>query len=115
IWVNAALPHSSVEKKALEKLLYRDGKQGVHDRIRNEIIRQRHIARDDERALLKADKFVKLLTLTSKWHRPKFPIKGQDLIEAGRDQGPGVGDELKLLEQKWIDSGFSLEKSELLE
>jgi len=114
-WVNAELPHSSVDKKALEKLLYRDGKQGCYDRIRNEIVRQRHIARDDERALLKADKFVKLLVLTSNWCRPKFPVKGQDLIEAGREGGPQMGDELKLLEQKWVDSGFSLKKSDLLE
>ena len=113
-WVNAQLPHSEADNTALEKLLYRYGAQGVFDRIRNEIVRQRHIARDDERALLKADKFVKLLALASKWERPKFPVRGKDLIESGGERGPQMGEQLKMLEQKWVESGFSLKKSELL-
>ena len=113
-WVKAELPNSSADIKTLGKILYRDGKQAVYDRLRNEIVRQRHIARDDDRALLKADKFVKLLAQASNWHRPEFPVKGHDLIKVGTDEGPKMGDELRYLEQQWIDSGFTLTKTQLL-
>jgi poly(A) polymerase/tRNA nucleotidyltransferase (CCA-adding enzyme) len=42
----------------------------------------------------------------------KFPVKAADLIETF--QGPALGKRLAKLEQLWIDSGFALKKSELL-
>ncbi|ODT83053.1 MAG: hypothetical protein ABS76_05525 [Pelagibacterium sp. SCN 64-44] len=45
---------------------------------------------------------------------PPFPINGTDLAETGMAQGPALGQELRRLEQLWIDSGFALGKPELL-
>ena len=41
-----------------------------------------------------------------------FPIKAADLI--ADFQGPILGKKLQELEQIWIDSNFTMEKSELL-
>ncbi|MCP4073174.1 MAG: CCA tRNA nucleotidyltransferase [Hyphomicrobiales bacterium] len=113
-WAKAELPNSAISKVELEQILYRDGRQAIHDRIRNEIVRQRHIARDNDEALIKAEKFANLLDLTLNWQRPVFPLKGRDLRKAGVDGGPQMGEELKRLEQEWVGSGFLMSRKELL-
>lgn len=45
---------------------------------------------------------------------PTFPIKGQDLVDAGLKPGPALGRKLHTLERDWIDSGFQLNRDELL-
>ncbi len=113
-WAKAELPNSAISKVELEQILYRDGRQAIHDRIRNEIVRQRHIARDNDEALIKAEKFANLLDLTLNWQRPVFPLKGRDLRKAGVDGGPQMGEELKRLEDEWVGSGFLMSRKELL-
>lgn len=44
---------------------------------------------------------------------PIFPLRGRDIINRGVTGG-NVGKTLTLLEQRWIDSGFSLTRDELL-
>ena len=48
------------------------------------------------------------------WSPPKFPISGADLLSHGVDNGPALGQMLKALEQKWVDSSFTLTRKELL-
>ena len=48
------------------------------------------------------------------WDPPKFPISGADLLLNGVHNGPALGQMLKALEQKWVDSSFTLTKKELL-
>nr|WP_248306183.1 CCA tRNA nucleotidyltransferase [Devosia oryzisoli] len=43
-----------------------------------------------------------------------LPVKGQDLIELGMQQGPALGATLKRLETAWVDSAFTLERKDLL-
>lgn len=45
---------------------------------------------------------------------PTFPIKGKDLVDAGLNPGPALGRKLHTLERDWIDSGFHLNRDELL-
>lgn len=45
---------------------------------------------------------------------PPFPIKGNDLMEAGLKPGPALGRKLHRLERDWIESGFRLNRRELL-
>ena len=47
-------------------------------------------------------------------HVPPFPIKGKDLVKAGLEPGPALGRRLHRLERDWIDSGFQLNRDELL-
>lgn len=51
------------------------------------------------------------------WERmtvPSFPVKGQDLIDAGYAQGPKLGQALHQVEEEWVAGGFVLEREELL-
>ena len=49
-----------------------------------------------------------------RWHPPKLPISGTDLLSHGVDNGPALGQMLKEAESLWIRSDFTLKKSALL-
>ncbi|MGB5868813.1 MAG: CCA tRNA nucleotidyltransferase [Albidovulum sp.] len=44
--------------------------------------------------------------------KARFPVQAADL--AGRFSGPALGEKLRVLEAKWIESGFQLTRAELL-
>jgi len=48
------------------------------------------------------------------WEIPKFPINGQDLNECGVPKGKKMGICMNQLKEVWIDSDFSLDRSNLL-
>jgi hypothetical protein len=41
-------------------------------------------------------------------------VTGKDLVSAGLEPGPEVGERLKALEERWVESGFALGRGELL-
>lgn len=45
---------------------------------------------------------------------PVFPVKGQDLLDAGFQQGKEMGLALKAMKDRWTDSNYTLTKEELL-
>lgn len=48
-----------------------------------------------------------LLDIARYWQAPVFPVKAEQLIEAGIQRGPALGKRLKDLEKDWIKSDFS--------
>lgn len=48
------------------------------------------------------------------WEAPVFPLRGQDLIDAGMKPGPAVGHLLDVLKSQWADEGFRPTKADLL-
>jgi len=54
------------------------------------------------------------LALRERWQAPTFPLGGRDLIALGATKGPVLGAVLSRLEQEWIDTGFSLDREQLL-
>ncbi len=54
------------------------------------------------------------LAAAEAWERPELPVTGQDLVDAGIEKGPAVGEALRELEQKWIDSDFTADRRTLL-
>ena len=76
-----------------------------------------------------ADKFLLLLSKNKEalpdWYAiwksienmpiPVFPLKGKDLIASGTVSQQEIGKKLKALENLWINSGFSLDKKQLLQ
>lgn len=50
-----------------------------------------------------------------RWEGRLFPVSAHDLMAQGQEAGPELGAALKNLENKWLDSDFSLSKEELLE
>jgi tRNA nucleotidyltransferase/poly(A) polymerase len=48
------------------------------------------------------------------WTPPEFPVNGSDLLAAGVPSGPAMGRQLAQLRDAWEQSGFELDKAELL-
>jgi len=48
------------------------------------------------------------------WTVPTLPVRGADLLAAGLVPGPALGRRLAEIEQRWIDSGFTLDRAALL-
>lgn len=64
--------------------------------------------------LEKAANYARLHEQASTWVKPDFPVSGNDLIEAGMKPGKDLGTVLQRLEKKWVSSGFSLTRENLL-
>jgi len=45
---------------------------------------------------------------------PAFPLSGKDLLALGFSAGPKLGQALNRLEKQWIESGFALDRDQLL-
>jgi tRNA nucleotidyltransferase/poly(A) polymerase len=52
--------------------------------------------------------------LPERWQAPTFPLGGHDVMALGASKGPDLGQVLKRLEQEWIETGFSLDRDQLL-
>ena len=113
-WAKSGVPNEETSEADLAKLLYRGTQHGICDRLRCEVVRQRHIAVEQDGALEKAAKFNQLLNFAERWTRPSFILKGRDLEAAGMEAGPEMGQALQRLEELWVDSDFAMNKSQLL-
>lgn len=114
-WANAPAPVSTWTEGAFEKMLYRGEVRGFVYRLRLALASARGRAVEDDKALIEAGGFSRLLAFAEKWEKPVLPVKGADLTALGVTQGPKVGDTLRALETAWIDSGFTLDRDALLE
>lgn len=56
----------------------------------------------------------RLLRLPQTAPVPKFPLSGQDVLDAGLAPGPQVGEVLRELEENWIAEGFVSDREALL-
>lgn len=91
----------------LEKALYRTGKEAWLDAARL-------AAADAAEDGVVSPAWRKAITHAESWERPLFPVTGADLIAKGFKPGPELGEALKRLEERWIDSGFAESKDALL-
>lgn len=48
------------------------------------------------------------------WERPRLPISGGELIAAGMEPGPAVARRLRDIEERWVESEFTLSRAALL-
>ncbi|MAL77546.1 MAG: polynucleotide adenylyltransferase [Sneathiella sp.] len=48
------------------------------------------------------------------WVKPQFPLSGHDLRAHGMSEGAEIGRQLREMEERWIASGFTLSRTELL-
>jgi poly(A) polymerase/tRNA nucleotidyltransferase (CCA-adding enzyme) len=79
------------------------------DRLRHGLAREADAGHGEAAKKLRA-----LLLFARGWQRPIFPVTGKDLVRAGLEPGPEVGETLKALEERWVASGFTLGRDELL-
>lgn len=99
---------------ALSRLLYIGNPQGLADRLRLDLAAARSRAENHTQDLVKAGGFSRLLAFADRWTRPAFPLRGADVIPLGATPGPQMGALLAQLELEWIESGFLLDREELL-
>jgi poly(A) polymerase len=52
-----------------------------------------------------------LLEMMQSWQRPRFPLSGRDVMDAGVAEGPEVGRVLAQVEDWWIGGDFSADES----
>jgi poly(A) polymerase len=54
-----------------------------------------------------------LLDMAEHWQRPRFPLTGRDVMQAGVPEGPEVGRVLSRLEDWWIKGDFAADEDAL--
>jgi poly(A) polymerase len=52
-----------------------------------------------------------LLGMADNWEKPKFPLTGRDVMDAGVAQGPQVGKILAAVEDWWMDGDFAADET----
>lgn len=109
-WAKAGEAKQSRTDKMLALELYKGDRQGIIDRLRLAIA----VAREKGEAK-SAAALVGQLDFAENWERPAFPLSGADMLAKGLESGPDVGRRLKHLEEKWIASGFTLTRAQLLD
>ena len=85
------------------RLLYRLGRACFRDKV----LLQWAAAPDS------AGAWRQLLDMADKWQRPRFPLTGRDVMQAGVPEGPQVGRILAVLEDWWVEDDFSADESAL--
>jgi len=115
LWAKTGNVAPATTESALAKLLYEGDRQAILDRLRLALATARAKAVGDDKAMIEAGGYSRLIRFAEKWERPAFPLKGGDLAALGFEPGPKLGAALKKVEGEWIASGFSLERPALLE
>jgi poly(A) polymerase len=114
-WARSDTPTPTLTEGAFAKMLYRGDPGGIADRLKLALASARSKAVQDDKAMMEAGGYSRLLGFAAKWQRPEFPVNGKDLAALGVGKGPKVGEMLRGLENAWVDSGFALERGALLE
>jgi poly(A) polymerase len=114
-WAQAPEVKPTLAITALERLLYSFGVEPLTDRIRLSLVSARSRTESDPAALTDTAGHSRHLARALKWERPVFPVAGADLIAKGIKPGPEMGAQLAALEERWVESNFTLGKSALLD
>ncbi|WCJ61766.1 CCA tRNA nucleotidyltransferase [Agrobacterium tumefaciens] len=112
-WASAPAVDPEMKETALDRLLYRQGVEGVKTRLKLALASARADLSAGDTAMQKVARLSTLLTRAEKFRKPAFPLSGADVMAAGVEAGPKVGEVLKSLEEKWIDVNFSLDRAAL--
>ncbi len=51
-----------------------------------------------------------LLQMAESWQRPRFPLTGRDVMQAGIPEGPDVGRILAQVEDWWVGTDFAADE-----
>jgi len=108
-WADAPEIDPETGEGELGKVLYRGEPGGILDRMRHALAREMEAGHGEASDMLRA-----LIRTAESWRRPVLPVQGKDLVAAGVAPGPEVGKRLKALEERWVESGFRLEREDLL-
>lgn len=113
-WATQPDIEPAIDDAAFARLLYRHTPQAIIDRLRLDVAKRRARQSNDFTAMGELARMTMLLDKAIDWQRPDLPVKGQDFVERGYEQGKALGDALKSVEDKWVKSGFTLKRDALL-
>lgn len=113
-WTKTPKIAHDLAETALDRALYRGSVQGYKDVLQLSLITARSKAEATDEAMLEAAGFSILLKRLDAWKKPDFPISGKDLMEKGFEAGTQLGEKLRELEDKWVESNFLIEREVLL-
>lgn len=99
---------------ALDRLLYRTGREGIVDRLRLALAVARAKAEIETEKMAEAARLLDHLKRAEGWVKPSFPLGGADLMKAGVAAGPKIGRVLSALETIWVEGNFHLDRQALL-
>jgi len=114
-WAKAAPVNDEISAAAFEKLLYRDGPDGIVVRLKLALGVARGKAENgsfDE--MSRSARLSKLLDHARIWKKPQFPLNGGDVMATGIPAGPKVGEILSTLENQWVEENFVSDRAALL-
>ncbi|KQO82180.1 CCA tRNA nucleotidyltransferase [Rhizobium sp. Leaf262] len=112
-WASSPVVDPAMTDAAFDRLLYRQGVEGVVLRLKLALAAARADVSAGEAAMQKIARFSTLLERAQKFQRPIFPLTGADVLAAGVVPGPRVGVILSELEEKWIEFNFSMDRAAL--
>jgi poly(A) polymerase len=112
-WANAPVPPDEVTDVGFDRLLYRQGAEGLVMRLRLALASVRTAAEGDPGAMRKSARLSVLLKRAENYEKPVFPVSGADIVAAGVPAGRRVGEILKELEGFWVERNFALDRAAL--
>jgi len=113
-WATTPVIDDEMSQAAFDRLLYRQGPEGIATRLRLALSVARGKAEGDFAEMARTARIGKLLDRTENWKKPAFPISGSDALNAGIGAGPRVGEVLADIEQQWVDGNFTMDRATLL-
>ncbi|RDJ07486.1 CCA tRNA nucleotidyltransferase [Rhizobium phaseoli] len=113
-WAMAAPIDDEITSAAFERLLYRNGADGITTRLKLALGVARAKAEGDLSEMARSARLGKLLDRAMTWKKPQFPVNGADVIAAGIPSGPRVGELLGSLENQWVEENFASDRAVLL-
>lgn len=113
-WAAAPDIAPKLAETAFDRLLYRNGPQGLIARLKLALAGARARGLGDGEALAFAGLCQRLLARAEKWQRPSFPLTGADVLAAGIPAGPKVGAVLGAIEEEWVKGNFNEGRTALL-
>ena len=93
------------DRKKLARMIYKFGKDFALNKLLIEQALQMTLLPDNK----------EIISFINTAEVPVFPLRGKDILETGRvEDNRLIGDILDKLEEKWMDSNFTLGREELL-
>lgn len=113
-WAKAPPVGDGIVDTAFDRMLYQSGAAGLIMQLKLKIASSRGQAEGDIEAMKRTGRLSALLKRAEHWTKPDFPLSGSDVVKAGVNPGPRIGELLSTLEKQWVDTNFALDRASLL-
>lgn len=113
-WARSAPVNDEISAAGFERLLYRNGTDGIIVRLKLALGVARGKAEGSFEEMSRSARLSKLLDHARMWKKPQFPLNGGDVMALGVEPGPTVGKILSTLENQWVEENFISDRATLL-